>query len=159
MCCVRAYVHDVLPVYMCVFYICGMCLVYKCTCVCAQRLPSCYVCFTVGQPFTGRALWYVFRAISEQIYWLIIVKQVQGNGEIYEQYIRVTYSVCGVWRLTARLMCVTNRSTHIELSKSQTEETFSHSGLCQRNHTINEEHLSHAKVIVNRLKMRTKWEN
>lgn len=36
------------------FYVCEMCSVYKC--LCAQRLPSCHVCFTVGQPFTGRVL-------------------------------------------------------------------------------------------------------
>lgn len=48
-----------------------------CTCLRAQRLPSHYVCFTVGQPFTGQALWYVFRAISVQIYWFIMAEQVQ----------------------------------------------------------------------------------
>lgn len=123
------------------------------TCVCAQRLPSCYVCFTVGQPFTGRPLWYVFRAISEQIYWLIIVKQVQCKwGNIWTVHQGHTLCLC---RLKAGLMCVTNSSTQSELSESQTEETFSHTGFCQRNQTINEEHLSHFNIIVSRLKKRT----
>ncbi len=81
------------------FYVCGMWLVYQCICVCAQRLPSCHVCFTVGQPFTGRPLWYVFRAISEQIYWLIIVKQVQCKwGNIWTAHQGHTL---WLWRLKA----------------------------------------------------------
>ncbi len=144
----------------CVFLcMCDVLSVQVQMCVCAQRLPSCRVCFTVGEPFTGWALWYVFRAISEQIYWLIIVKQVQCKWEIYEQYMRVTHSVCGVWRLTARLMHVTNRSTHTEC---QTEKHFliltSVKEIIRSMGNIYHI-LNRATVIGHRLKWRTKWLN
>lgn len=80
----------------CVFYVREMCSV--CKCLCAQRLPSYYVCFTAGQSFTGRALWHVLRAISVQIYWFIMAKQVQHR---MGRYMNSTSGSHTMWRLKA----------------------------------------------------------
>lgn len=89
--CTCMYTYIYMQVYVtfcpctCVFYVTWyvqhICI---CACVGAQKFPSHYACFTVAQPFIGRSLWYVFRAISEQIYWLIIEKQVHRKwGNIW----------------------------------------------------------------------------
>lgn len=88
---VQVYVHGFLPVCMCVFMH-VWCV--QCIRVCVHRgYHYAMSVLLLGSLLQARALWYVFRAISEQIYWLIIVKQVQWNGEIYERYIRVPHSV------------------------------------------------------------------
>lgn len=102
----------------CVFYVREMCSV--CKCLCAQRLPSYYVCFTAGQSFTGRVLWHSLRAISVQIYWFIMAKQVQRRMGRYRNSTSGSHTI---WRL---------KGQQLDLCGRQLKEMHTHTGGARR---------------------------
>lgn len=69
-------------------------IIYRLSLRRAEAWRSCVMCFCFTSrlwksAFYGQALWYVFRAIREEIYWLIMAGQVQrGESHMYKRCAR-----------------------------------------------------------------------